>query len=293
MLRIPICGRKDEGLWFRSRYNAGTVKWLFGIAVSVISVGSIIGCGGNDNDDELSALKLSRGDDVAKAYLLYTADHDDTLPLANKWVDGLGPYVRDPRSFNSPAVPEWGFALNEDAAGRPITALDPNMIVIFDSTLIERNATVPTTTLPVPPRYKDGNLIIRANGDVDGSTDGPPNLATARDRIRQTGIAILMYASDWDDVLPTANWADPMLPYVRSERNYRSPMFDNDLSKYGFAMNEAIGGKRLLDVDQATTLSFFDSTDLSRSAVAPTSTEPNPGRYGGVNAAVYLDGRVR
>jgi prepilin-type processing-associated H-X9-DG protein len=39
-------------------------------------------------------------------------------------------------------------------------------------------------------------------------------------------------------------------------------------------------------------MSFFDSTILTRNATGPTSTLPNPPRYGKNNTIAYADGHV-
>jgi len=273
------------------------VKWILGLGVAVVGVGFVFGCGGNGGSGGGGSQIVEserRMGILANALLLYSNDHDDFLPLPNTWVDALTPYVTDAAAFNSPAVGTWGYALNDEVAGRSRTAFDPiTTLALFDSTVIERNATAPIYTLPNPGRYGGRNTIGRLDGTADTSNGTVSALPEAQDRLRKLGTAMLIYSADYDDMLPLANWADLLLPYGRTERIYISPIFDSTPGSYGFAMNEDIVGKPQLDFDQATTLAFFDSTTLTRSAVAPTSTEPNPGRYGGTNAAVFLDGRVR
>ena len=67
-------------------------------------------------------------------------------------------------------------------------------------------------------------------------------------------------------------------------------------SRYGYAMNPALGGKKLSDIpaaERATTAVYYDSSDLSLDAHAGLESLPSPGRHGGRNNVVYADGVVR
>jgi len=110
---------------------------------------------------------------VALGMAMYGSDYDDRLPFAGKWMDQLSPYVTTANSFRSPAVElanpaNYGFALNQGIASHSFAEFDnpATMISIFDSTLLNRNATGPTTTVPSPPRYGLNNTIAYLDGHV-------------------------------------------------------------------------------------------------------------------------------
>lgn len=137
-----------------------------------------------------ATLSLSHVKQCAHGSLMYMADHDDHLPLRNTWMDVTGKYVgsnpeQDARTtgnsgsqtdavFRSPALGDdpnaYGYAFNADLAGIKASKLKSpeTTILIFDSTVTDRNATAPTATLPSPGRYRrDGqrkNTIAYADG---------------------------------------------------------------------------------------------------------------------------------
>ncbi|HSI72545.1 MAG TPA: hypothetical protein VK934_05170 [Fimbriimonas sp.] len=229
----------------------------------------------------------------SQGLLLYLQDHDDFAPVANTWIDVLTPYVENVEVFNSPALSQYGYALNAEVAGS--TAIDPSLVVgLFDSTIVERNATASVSTMPQPPRYDEGNTIAFLDGHVEHEV---PILFTgldgSKERIGRLGTAALMYAGDSDDVLPIGSWAHGLWPYLATDRAFRSPIFDAPSQNYGYAMNQELVGQSFAQIESpATAILFFDSTDLARDAVAATVTRPSPGRYEGFNTWVYADGTV-
>jgi|GEM_PF-1782665 len=105
--------------------------------------------------------------------ILYANDWDDALPTANQWMDQIAPYVKNEALFHSPAIvlkdpTKYGYALNSAVAGASLTGLasPATTISLFDSTVLTRNATAATTTLPQPPRYKTANTIAYTDGHV-------------------------------------------------------------------------------------------------------------------------------
>jgi len=125
-----------------------------------------------------------------------------------------------------------------------------------------------------------------------GSTTESPAYSLSITRLKALNRGLVLYVSDYDDVLPPGpGWMDGIQPYVTDPANYRSPAVQ--AVGYGYALNSAVAGTNLNSfASWDTTVSIFDSTDLSRSAVAPTSTMPSPARYLSHNTVGYLDGHV-
>jgi hypothetical protein len=105
--------------------------------------------------------------------MMYANDYDNYLPLAGQWMDNVRPYVKGDDVFHSLAVSQhkpsaYGFALNSTLAGTSQTdILEPaTKPMVFDSTMLTRNATAGVSTLPSPPRYGKDNLIGYADGHV-------------------------------------------------------------------------------------------------------------------------------
>jgi len=277
---------------------------------AAITVGCLwlAGCGGGSGGSgggfsaqyKASVIRLHS---VNIGLLMYSNDFDDVLPLAGKWVDGTLPYTKDDTIYRSPAVATrgYGYALNSSIPGQTLPLFNsPETIVsVFDSTDLARNATDPTTTEPSPPRYSGHNTIGYLDGhvkDYDAVTD-VSLYAQSQSRLKQVDLGMLVYANDYDGVLPLANqWMDEMDPYIkRDDAIYRSPAVQlKNPTAYGYAFNQVVAGQQATELaSPATTISFFDSTVLTRNATAATTTQPSPPRYGTKNTIAYTDGHVQ
>ena len=230
-------------------------------------------------------------------------DYDEILPLINKWMDALTPYVHDPSTFHTPLVGSqaYGYALNAEVAGKTYTQfVRPDQTqTMFDSTDLRRNATDGTKSQPSPPRYGSRNTIASLDGHVQdeyGLNPTPDQLyAQSRARLKAVNTGVLIYASDWNDQLPLGGqWMDELSPYVKATDNFHSPAVQRqNPANYGFAFNVDIAGRVLATIDSpSTVMSTFDSTILTRNATGPTSTLPSPPRYSGKNTIGFLDGHV-
>jgi hypothetical protein len=270
---------------------------VIGLVVILAALGFalISGCGGSmGSSGSQYSESILRMQKLANGVAGYATDYDDTFPRPNSWVDVTTPYVKELSAYDSPAVGKYGYALNLAIEGKSTNAFDPSTTVLtFDSTEIKRNADADVSTMPEPGRYQGRNTIGMADGYVVDSELVTDPLTEARRRIKAIALGALMYASDYDDVLPTANWVDETMPYVRSEHPFISPAFEGQPGKYGFAYNELIVGDPMSAISSpASTELYFDSTVLSRNAVASTSTMPVPGRYAGTNVISFVDGHV-
>lgn len=107
---------------------------------------------------------LSNTKELALAVTMYSADNDSTLPVAEKWLDGIERYVHVDRRTYCPtaraqSAGATGYAFNKDMSGKNLLKLEKldQLPLIFDSTLQGRNATSGPETLPSPGRHrKDG-----------------------------------------------------------------------------------------------------------------------------------------
>ena len=110
--------------------------------------------------------------------------------------------------------------------------------------------------------------------------------------LKQSALALTMYAADYDDRLPASDWMDGASSYVR--RNYdvfrcpRCPVKGG----FGYAMHEAIVGQRIDDRRDAATILLFDSTLTQKNAVGGLDTLPHPARHDAQNGFAFADGHV-
>lgn len=116
------------------------------------------------------------------AIYMYSTDFDDRLPTAYQWMDLVEPFSRHPAVFRSPlATPDdksdYGFAFRKELSQKNIKDFpDPvARAMIFDSTLLSRNATSGLETLPNPGRYREGKNQGNMIGLLSGYSEFTPD----------------------------------------------------------------------------------------------------------------------
>jgi len=101
--------------------------------------------------------------------LAYSQDYDDRLPDEGRWMDLEMPYVKREREFHDRwglADGLYGYAFRRSASGKMLDSFDSpaKFELVFDSTLLQRNAHSETSTLPKPGRHGGFDSI----GFLDG-----------------------------------------------------------------------------------------------------------------------------
>ena len=96
---------------------------------------------------------------------------------------------------------------------------------------------------------------------------------------------------------PADRWTtaltDPAQKIVEDSAVHCPAVSPGSNSQFGYAMNAALGGKRLKEIKAgATTPLFYDSSDLGANAHDNVTSLPVPGRHNGHNNVVYMDGHV-
>jgi Tfp pilus assembly protein PilE len=120
---------------------------------------------------------------VATATQVYAADFDDKLPDADRWMDQVSPFVNE-RDFRSPnlsgAPPDsFGVAFMKTLSSVKISSVKSpaTQVLLFDSTLMGRNAASGLETVPKPPRFGLGER----GGNIFAFLDGHAKLMTPSD----------------------------------------------------------------------------------------------------------------
>ncbi len=118
---------------------------------------------------------LSQVKQIGTALAMYAADHNDHLPVASRWMDQLKPYIKSDDILRSDlATPEdqsdYGFAFRAEFSQKKVASFEvpAQQVVIFDSTLLTRNAHSGLESLPKPGRYDGG----KEKGNIFGFIDG-------------------------------------------------------------------------------------------------------------------------
>src|SRR5262249_17251618 len=89
--------------------------------------------------------------------------------------------------------------------------------------------------------------------------------------IKQAGLGLLMYASDYDDRLPrAAEWMDADDPYVRNKDLFRCPnLKPRKSTDFGYAFNSLFATRAISDIKEpAKAILLYDSNDLCWNANA-------------------------
>jgi prepilin-type processing-associated H-X9-DG protein len=110
--------------------------------------------------------------------------------------------------------------------------------------------------------------------------------------LKQSGLAIIMYGGDYDDVMPPARkWMDTIHEYVKAEAIFHCPALGG--KAYGYAFHSDLAGKDTTKIKSPERAPLvFDSSQEHRSAVATLKSLPSPPRHEGKNNICYADGHT-
>lgn len=144
--------------------------------------------------------------------------------------------------------------------------------------------------------YSVARLATAGAGDAGPDTN--PENKTCPERLKKLYDAVMLYSDSWDGQLPPADhWMsalrDKTQQFGEEEYLHCPAVSTGKDSRYGYAMNRDIGGKRVKEIkDAARTPLFFDLEDTSLNANAPASAIPSPGRHAGKSNIVFADGHL-
>ena len=131
----------------------------------------------------------------------------------------------------------------------------------------------------------------------------PETNKTCPENLKGLYNAFTQYAELNDSLPPADKWEENMdfTSRVPQDTWLHCPVVSNGHDdKFGYAYNTALGGKKLnlngkplsTFPDAAKTPLLYDSTNLGKNAQDPSASLPKPGRHGGRNNILYLDGHV-
>jgi len=155
---------------------------------------------------------------------------------------------------------------------------------------------------PVPPPASDGNAPApptsapprpHATAKPIFPTGEPETRDTmlCQENLKHLGMAMLMYAQDYEERLPPADrWGTALRPYVRDEKFFHCP--DAPGGRYGYAFHRQLGGKRISEIWQPESVVMLFETKRRGADVADNGESWVGARHGNFGHVVYLDGRV-
>lgn len=134
------------------------------------------------NEANVTAQCANRLRKVGQAMEMYTVSNNGLYPPADRWIEATWTYAskRHPEDetgspYRCPSVwrkesQGYGYAFNNEVVGIRTSELpDPDGTpIVFDSTLLQKNAHSDLDTTPKPPRHRSGtvNHGISANGGI-------------------------------------------------------------------------------------------------------------------------------
>jgi hypothetical protein len=128
-----------------------------------------------------------------------------------------------------------------------------------------------------------------------------PMMAKARDQAMQTAclsnvkqicLGFLMYAQDYDEVLPPATWAADLQPYLKNTQIMICPARPE--AKVGYAFNKALLKAHLADIKAPSeTILVFEAKTKAADFVATADDVPPEGVHDGGICVGYADGHAK
>ena len=116
--------------------------------------------------------------------------------------------------------------------------------------------------------------------------------ASCLSNMKQLCLGMLMYAQDWDEVLPGETWAKDIYPYIKNEQVFVCPSRP-DLP-VGYAMNEKLLLAKLAEIPRVgETALIFESNVGGENPVGGADDVPEEGVHnGGINVG-FVDGHCK
>lgn len=151
----------------------GSILAFFVIVAVIYSI--VISSTRATGGDATKTFALSRIKQTTTAIHIYAADYNERFPSADKWMDLLAPYIKDVEILRSPlATPDdksdYGIAFRKEYGQKKAAEFSDSeyRAMVFDSTLLSRNANSGLETLPKPGRYGKGDRRGNIVGFVEG-----------------------------------------------------------------------------------------------------------------------------
>ena len=114
---------------------------------------------------------------------------------------------------------------------------------------------------------------------------------SCQSHLKQTGIAMMAYIRDYDEIHPLANrWSEGLLLYSKSDAIFHCP----SAAKFGYSMNAHLNSLNMSRVNNpAMTPLIFDSSILKKFQHDTGASWPEDARHPKGNAVLFDDAHVR
>ncbi|MBS1718552.1 MAG: hypothetical protein JSS72_12555 [Armatimonadetes bacterium] len=140
---------------------------------------------------------------------------------------------------------------------------------------------------------------LKTSGKSKTTTGGQPEKPVDQttecvSNIKMMAVATLMYATDYDGVMPGQNWTTHLTPYVKDPAIFTCPTMHDQGKEGGYAMNQALLGSFTSKIQSpSTTPLYFEVADEGLNRTANPLSFVSPPRHGGKRTVAYADGRSK
>ncbi len=114
---------------------------------------------------------------------------------------------------------------------------------------------------------------------------------TCVSNLKQLGTAALLYATDYDQVLPDSLWQAQLNPYTKNIALFKCPALKFVWAS-GYSYNLAPAGRRLDSVKAPPSMAMFFESEISAPNTADIASFLTKSRHDGTISLVYLDGHA-
>jgi len=175
---------------------------------------------------------------------------------------------------------------------------EPTTLLYKDDLLVIENGTVyhidlDTMKLLASMRYRAGRSAASTLAALEPMLDqakAKAQAASCVSNVKQVCLALLMYAQDFDEVLPGETWRTDIQPYCKNTQILMCPGGADTF--VGYAMNAALAGANLGDiVAPAETPMVFESVDPDGRPLGGIEDAVAP--HDGMCAVGFADGQVK
>jgi prepilin-type processing-associated H-X9-DG protein len=137
-----------------------------------------------------------------------------------------------------------------------------------------------------------GSIVVRMTRIETARGGAPLHKAVCLARVKNLGLALRMYAEDWDGALPDGEaWCDSLLPYVDGGDAFHCPEAPAHL-ECAFAYNRSLGDTpHGAPADPMNTVAIFESDAGWNAAGGPELLPVKPRHLGGDNYG-FADGHA-
>lgn len=117
--------------------------------------------------------------------------------------------------------------------------------------------------------------------------------AVCLSNVKNLSLAMQMFVADNEDRFPEAHrWVEALHDYIKSEDVLKCPEDDSD-ARCSYAMNEALSGLSLSDLDDpSSVVLFFETAEPGDNPVGGPDDVVSPGRHMGGNNYGFADGHA-